>query len=88
MKLRITIFIALLLAGCDSPPVRKWRIAVIRPDGVEHKYWDVDCEYRPVPYALSSGMTIPRVKDTMRVYDFERTILAPQGWLLSIEESK
>jgi hypothetical protein len=68
----------LLLAGCDSPPPRRFKVAIIRPDGVVHREFEHEAVMPPVvEFYRTSGMRA--------MSGLMQLAIAPQGWLIDVQ---
>jgi hypothetical protein len=71
------ITIILLLAGCDSPPPMRFKVAIVRPDGVVHREFEHESFVPPVvEFGEGGGM---RAMSGLR-----QLAIAPQGWLIDV----
>jgi hypothetical protein len=74
---KYAITIILLLAGCDSPPPMRFKVAIVRPDGVVHREFEHEAVMPPVvEFYRTSGM---RAMSGLR-----QLAIAPQGWMIDV----
>jgi hypothetical protein len=89
-KLLLSVFLSINLlcfSGCERPPMRKWVVNIIRPDGTIQKKLIINSQKEPKINTLWGGQTeLLSVTKVFDNYFYKPTgIVAPTGWFLEYE---
>jgi hypothetical protein len=72
------ITIILLLAGCDSPPPMRFKVAIVRPDGVVHREFEHEAITPPIVEMTRGGGGMRAMSGLSQI------AIAPHGWLIDV----
>ena len=77
----------LCFTGCSMPPTQKWNIVLTSPSG-EQKTYTVMSYEKPTPVPALGGQIGIRDYGHILQHDWERQIIAPIGWMVTVEEAQ